>query len=139
MSRHVLRLSLSACKLVAMATIHTIGGEETLPAAVARRLRGLIAEIRISKTEFAVRTGWDRGYLYRRLSGETPLDMHDLDTIEHTVGMRADYLVGGHEPKMAPSPPDGDGGQESRLRYSKPGPIHYKGPEIPLFDGLIAA
>ena len=39
----------------------------------------------------------------------------------------------------SPPPPDGDGGQESRLRYSKPGPIHYKGTEIPLFDGLIAA
>jgi len=92
-----------------MATVHDFGGEETLQAAVARRLRGLIAEIRMSKTEFAERVGWDRGYLYRRLSGETPIDMADLDAIEHTVRFRADYLVGGHEPKMAPPPTPGGG------------------------------
>jgi transcriptional regulator with XRE-family HTH domain len=87
-----------------MATIHDFGAEETLQAAVARRLRGLLAEIRMTKTEFAERVGWDRGYLYRRLSGETPIDVADLDTIEHTVRIRADYLVGGHEPKLSPLP-----------------------------------
>ena len=39
----------------------------------------------------------------------------------------------------SPPPPDGDGGQGSRLGESNPPPIHYKGTEIPLFDGLIAA
>lgn len=90
-----------------MATIHDFGAEETLQATVARRLRGLLAEIRMTKTEFAERVGWDRGYLYRRLSGETPIDVADLDQIEHTVRIRADYLVGGHEPKLAPPPPNG--------------------------------
>jgi len=90
-----------------MTTIQDYGGGETLQAAVARRLRGLLAEARISKTEFANRTGWDRGYLYRRLSGETPIDVADLDIIEHTVGFRADYLVGGHEPKQLPPPSGG--------------------------------
>jgi transcriptional regulator with XRE-family HTH domain len=58
----------------------------------------------MTKTEFAERVGWDRGYLYRRLSGETPIDVADLDDIEHAVRIRADYLVGGHEPKLAPLP-----------------------------------
>ena len=87
-----------------MAGMTTINGSgETLQDAAARRLRGLIAEARISKTEFSALTGWDRGYLYRRLSGETPLDMNDLDTIEHTVRFRAEYLVTGNEPKVAPA------------------------------------
>jgi len=99
-----------------MATIHEHGGEETLQATVARRLRGLLAEIRMTKTEFAARVGWDRGYLYRRLSGETPIDVADLDTIEHTVRIRADYLVGGHEPKMTP-PPGPGGKNQGSLDY----------------------
>ena len=92
-----------------MATIHDFGAEEeTLQAAVARRLRGLLAEIRMTKTEFAARVGWDRGYLYRRLSGEVPIDVAELETIEHTVGIRVDYLVGEHEPRLtALDPPPG--------------------------------
>ena len=38
-----------------MATIYDFGGEETLQAAVARRLRGLLAEVQMSKVEFAQR------------------------------------------------------------------------------------
>jgi len=90
-----------------MAIINHPDGRETLQAAVARRLRGLLAEVRMSKTEFSARTGWDRGYLYRRLSGEQPIDTADFDVIESSVGFRADYLVGGHEPKCMP--PDGGG------------------------------
>ena len=44
-----------------------------------------------------------------------------------------EWLIHGTEPQG----PDGDGG--SRLGESNPRPIHYKGTEIPLFDGLIAA
>jgi transcriptional regulator with XRE-family HTH domain len=36
-------------------------------------------------------------------------------------------------------PPGDDGGESSRLPASIRVPIHYKGTEIPLFDGLIAA
>jgi transcriptional regulator with XRE-family HTH domain len=94
-----------------MATRIDFGGEETLQAAVARRLRGLLAEIRMTKTEFAERVGWDRGYLYRRLSGETAMDVCNLETIEQTVRFRAEYLMFGHEPKIAPPrPPKGGGG-----------------------------
>jgi len=88
--------------MVFMATIQEIGGGETLQAAVARRLRGILAEVRMSKTEFAARLGWDRGYLYRRLSGETPIDVADLGLIEQSTRIRAEYLVGGHEPKLNP-------------------------------------
>ena len=43
--------------MVVMATIHQIGGGETLQAAVARRLRGILAEIRMTKTEFSAHLG----------------------------------------------------------------------------------
>jgi transcriptional regulator with XRE-family HTH domain len=90
-----------------MATIHDFG-TESLQTAVARRLRGLLAEMRMSKTEFAARLGWDRGYLYRRLNGETPLDVADLDLIEQATRIRADYLIGEHEPKLNPPPGGGN-------------------------------
>lgn len=92
-----------------MTTAHEFGEVDTLQAAVARRLRGVLAEYPTSKLMFAAHLGWDRGYLYRRLSGETPIDMHDLDDIEARTRIRADYLVGGHEPKLNPPPPDGGG------------------------------
>ena len=82
--------------------IQEIGAGETLQSAVARRLRGILAEVRMSKTEFAARLGWDRGYLYRRLNGETPIDVADLGRIEQSTRIRAEYLVGGHEPKLMP-------------------------------------
>lgn len=89
-----------------MATIHNFESNgESLTDAVARRLRGLLAEQRIKKTEFAEMLKWDRGYLYRRLSGATALNTADLDEIEHVVGFRADYLIGEHEPKLRPVPP----------------------------------
>lgn len=88
--------------MVVMTTVHDTGTGETLQAAVARRLRGVLAEIRMNKTEFAARLGWDRGYLYRRLSGETPIDVADLGLIEQSTHIRAAYLVGGRGPKLNP-------------------------------------
>jgi transcriptional regulator with XRE-family HTH domain len=103
--------------MVVMATIHQIGGGETLQAAVARRLRGILAEIRMSKTEFAAHLGWDRGYLYRRLSGETPFNVADLELIELSTSIRAEYLVGGREPKLKPI---GDGEPGSAIPNESP-------------------
>lgn len=107
-----------------MATIHDFGGRESLQYAVARRLRGLLGELNMAKTEFAELLDWDRGYLYRRLSGKTPLNTADLDVIENVVGFRADYLVGGHEPKIVSPSPDG-GGNESLLSGSNRGQHAY--------------
>jgi hypothetical protein len=52
-----------------------------------------LAEEMISRKRFGVLTGWDRGYVYRRLNGDTPLDIADLEHIEHTVGVAVNYLV----------------------------------------------
>jgi transcriptional regulator with XRE-family HTH domain len=110
-----------------MATFHDFGSE-SLQDVVARRLRGLLAEVRLTKTEFAAQLGWDRGYLYRRLSGETPLNINDLELIEKAARIRADYLVGGHEPKLNPPEPPPGGGkvrplpkpQAGRAKKGKP-------------------
>jgi transcriptional regulator with XRE-family HTH domain len=93
--------------MVVMTTLHEIDAEETLQAAVARRLRGVLAEIRMTKTEFAARLGWDRGYLYRRLNGETPLDVADLGHIEKVTRIRAGYLVSGRGFRVTPPPGGG--------------------------------
>jgi len=114
--------------------IQEIGAGETLQSAVARRLRGILAEVRMSKTEFAARLGWDRGYLYRRLNGETPIDVADLGRIEQSTRIRAEYLVGGHEPKLmplgggSPAAPIPDGSPLSGLNRR---PFAYKGRRQP--------
>ena len=110
--------------MVVMATTYDIGGKENLQAAVARRLRGILAEIRMSKTEFSQRLSWDRGYLYRRLSGETPFNVADLELIEQTTRIRAEYLIGGHEPKLAPI--GGGPGNKSPLSGLNRRPFAYK-------------
>jgi transcriptional regulator with XRE-family HTH domain len=93
--------------MVVMTTFHEMDAEETLQAAVARRLRGVLAEIRMTKTEFAARLGWDRGYLYRRLNGETPLDVADMGHIEQVTRIRAGYLVTGRGFRVTPPPGGG--------------------------------
>jgi hypothetical protein len=52
---------------------------ENLTQAVARRLRGQLAELRISQLVLCEITGWGRMYIGRRLSGETPMDIADLE------------------------------------------------------------
>jgi transcriptional regulator with XRE-family HTH domain len=93
-----------------MTTLQVVG-DESLSDAVARRLRGLLAELRINQKELGERTGWGRAYVYRRLTGETPLDTADLERIERTTGIRAVYLVGESGPRYTPpsGPRDGVG------------------------------
>lgn len=84
--------------------MHTsITGGEPLHEAAARRLRGVLAEMRLSQKDLAQHTGWGRAYLYRRLTGETPLDVADLEAIQTATGISAAYLVSGDEPKAVSS------------------------------------
>ncbi|GFG74752.1 hypothetical protein MBOT_21170 [Mycobacterium botniense] len=83
------------------------GGEETLTQAVARRLRGQLAELMISRKQFSELTGWDRMYVYRRLRGETAMDTAELEHIERTAGIAAHFLLTGNEPTPSPDPPPG--------------------------------
>lgn len=78
---------------------------ETLSKAIARRLRGQLAELQISQLDLCDLTGWGRMYIGRRLSGEKAIDVSDLEHIEGTVGIRAVYLLNGEQPALVDTPP----------------------------------
>jgi hypothetical protein len=67
---------------------------ESLHIAVARRLRGVMGERRLSQDAVCKIVGWNRGYMHRRYVGETALDVNDLATLE-TVGISMRYLLMG--------------------------------------------
>lgn len=83
-----------------MGTLH-VGGE-TLTDAVARRLRGQLAELRINQKHFSELTGWGRATVYRRLAGETALNTSELEHIEETTGITVTYLLTGTPPTNRP-------------------------------------
>lgn len=86
--------------------MHAVGahGPDTLAETVAARLRGYLAERRISHKEFGELVGWDRGKYQRRLSGEVALDLADLEDIERNTGLSVTFLVTGID-NMPPKPP----------------------------------
>lgn len=86
---------------------------ETLTQAVARRLRGQLAEKQISGLQLAQMTGLGRSLINRRLQGETALNTDELEQIEQATGISATYLLTGIRPDQ--DDPDG-GGAPSRAR-----------------------
>jgi transcriptional regulator with XRE-family HTH domain len=100
-----------------MTTLRVVG-HEPLTEAVARRLRGLLAELRISQKDFGAKTGWGRAYVYRRLTGETPMDTADLEHIQDATGIQVLYLVGETGPRY--QPPTG-GASKRNPRDAQPG------------------
>lgn len=90
-----------------MTTLHVVDQEpgECLTAAVARRLRGKLAEKRITGLELAKRSGMGRAMISRRLTGETALNTDELELIERTTGIPVEYLLTGVNPAQPPTPP----------------------------------
>ncbi len=78
--------------------------------AVARRLREVMAGIRLTQKDFGDKTGWGRGYVQQRYSGNTPLDVADLEHIQNSTGIQVDYLMREHGPKHVPPTGGGGGG-----------------------------
>lgn len=66
---------------------------ESLTEAVARRLRGQLAERRLTQKRFQELTGWGRMYVYRRLTGEMAFDTSELEHIESTTGILVNRLM----------------------------------------------
>lgn len=97
-----------------MTTLHATSGGESLPEAAARRLREVMAGIKLSQKRFGELTGWGRGHVYQRYSGAVPLDIAELECIEETTGIQIDYLLREKGPKyVPPNGPDTGGDQVS--------------------------
>lgn len=104
--------------------------EETLTQAVARRLRGRLAEQMISRKKFSELTGWNRMNVYRRIRGEIALDTSELEHIEDVTGITAEFLLTGKDPVPTPSPPSD--GPPSPLGTDPSN--HRKGSALPRLD-----
>lgn len=70
-------------------------GSETLSQAVARRLRGLLAEQRISASAVAREIGISQASMSRRTTGLAPLTLDELSQIAAVLGIPEQRLLTG--------------------------------------------
>lgn len=68
---------------------------ETRNEAIARRLRGELAQINVSGSEVARRTGMTQAAVSRRLTGRTEFTVGELDLICTVIGLSFDYITTG--------------------------------------------
>jgi transcriptional regulator with XRE-family HTH domain len=109
-----------------MTTLTVVDGQrnETRPEAIARRLRGELGQLNLSVSEVARRTGMSQPALSRRMTGQLPFDVAELDLICDTLGISFDYITTGIREVPAPRPPgqwgerggDPEDGAPSRAR-----------------------
>jgi Cro/C1-type HTH DNA-binding domain len=95
-----------------MTTLHVVDGgrSESLTELVARRLRGQLAERKIKRKDVIEMTGWGRATVYRRLSGQTPLDTDELDALWRLFDISPAYLMSGvSDSRPWPGPGGGSG------------------------------
>lgn len=85
--------------------IHGDYPDEPLAAAVARRLRGQLAEQRMTLEDLGKVLGLSKMAASRRVNGETPISLAELELIEAATPITAAYLLTGHHPSSAPKPP----------------------------------
>ena len=60
---------------------------------MARRVRGLLAEHRVTGFELARRTGWSQAYVSRRIRGKVAWRADDLPVIAEALGIDAADLL----------------------------------------------
>jgi len=96
------------------ASLTVIDGQrgESLNDAVARRLRGLFAEHRISASSIAKKIGMKQASMSRRTTGQTPIDLNELQAICDATSFDMHYLLTGERPH----PLGPDGGEEATVR-----------------------
>lgn len=75
---------------------------ETLSAAVARRLRGKMAELQLKGTDVAAAIGMTQGSFSRRYTGSAPWELDELEVLEQKTGIRITYLLGLEDPAASP-------------------------------------
>lgn len=78
---------------------------ESRTGAIARRLRGEFAQLNLSGSEVARRTGITQARMSRRLTGRVPFDVDELDLICSTIGISFNYITTGIREMPYPEPP----------------------------------
>ncbi len=117
--------------------------DATLAKTVAARLRGYLAERRISHKEFGEMVGWDRGKYQRRLSGDVALDLADLEEIEQRTPLTVGFLLTGFDdvpprpPATRATPHSRDGGEVIRLRSVDADPEIATSPYVDLAENKL--
>lgn len=96
------------------------GRGETRSEAVARRLRGELAEREISHSEAGRRIGVNPSGMSRRMKARHPWDMRELELVEETCGVDLDYVLTGRRNAEGPRPEGPDGGQTVRHQGLEP-------------------
>lgn len=96
---------------------------ETRSSAVARRLRGQLAERNVTVSELARRLGVPQQKLQRRHAGKTEFKLDEIDDIAAVTGIDAVFLLTGLKTE---TPPTRGGGIKSLHTESNRGPFHYK-------------
>lgn len=84
--------------------IHGDYPDEPLTTAVARRLRGQLAEHRMTLEELGKVLGLSKMAASRRTNGETPISLAELELIEAATPITAAYLLTGQHPSGGPPP-----------------------------------
>ncbi|WP_160665382.1 helix-turn-helix domain-containing protein [Pseudarthrobacter sp. ATCC 49987] len=80
---------------------------ESLSVAVARRLRGQLAERNIKGSELARLTGLPQSTVSRKLLGGTPFTLDELQSICEVSGISLEYILVGLSIESGPVPPKG--------------------------------
>lgn len=88
----------SACYFSFMSIMHAVDDRaETLTAASARRLRGKLAENRISGRQLGMSLGKSYTWMQRRMNGEVSMSAEDMEAIERATGISPLFLISGIE------------------------------------------
>ncbi|WP_141136461.1 helix-turn-helix domain-containing protein [Rhodococcoides kyotonense] len=99
------------------------GSGESRSEAVARRLRGQIAEQRLTVMSVAKATGIARSTLMRKLDGDSapkPFDIDELDRLAAVLDLRMAWLTDGEGNARNPHPDGPDGGFTVRPKGFEP-------------------
>ncbi|WP_010540413.1 helix-turn-helix domain-containing protein [Dietzia alimentaria] len=88
----------------------TGGLSETLSEAVARRLRGALAELQISHAEAGRRIDINPSGMSRRMKGKHPWDLDELQRLSEACGVDMTYVLTGIRNAENPHPDGPDGG-----------------------------
>lgn len=70
--------------------------EPRLPEAVAAEIRAELARRRLSARRAAARLGWTQAYLSRRLNGDVPFDVKDIEALAGLLGVPPQQFFRSH-------------------------------------------